>query len=145
MKILKTILTLIISLQLYSCKDIITVNNNKKTFTNFPTEKQLGLTELVKYKYGNIRQIITVDSDSTLILKNYGGKGYHLYNYSLKTNTFSKPYIQRGKNAKQVLGSANIGVYKNSLYLNDYTAKKMMILNKLVISIVYCLSFTLIQ
>lgn len=128
MRILKTLLILFITIQLSSCKDKIIINDSNKTFTNFPIEKQLELKKLVKTKFGNVRQIITIDS--TLILKNHGGPGYNLYNYSLKTHTFSKPYIPRGKDLKQVLGLTNIGVYKNSLYLNDFTAKKMMLLNK---------------
>lgn len=128
MRILKMLLISFITLQLFSCKDRIIINSSNKTFTNFPLKKQLNLKKLVKYKFGNVRQIISIDS--TLILKNHGGRAYNLYNYSLKTNIFSKPYIQRCKNVGQVLGLTNIGVYKNSLYLNDFTAKKMMVLNK---------------
>ena len=121
-------LILFVIFQLTSCMDRIIINDDNRTYINFPIEKHLELKKLVKYKFGNIRQIIAVDS--TLILKNHGGQGYNLYNYSLKTLKFSKPYIKRGKDVKQILGSANIGIFNNSLFLNDFTAKKMMILNK---------------
>lgn len=129
MRILRVLLILFVALQLTSCDDrLVIVNNSNKTYTNFTIEKQLELKKLVKYKFGDVRQIIVIDS--TLILKNHGGQGYNLYNYSLRTLKFSKPYIQRGKDVKQILGLTNIGVYNNSLYLNDFTAKKMMVLNK---------------
>ena len=98
------------------------------SFTNFPVETKIELKKLVDYPFGKIEKIIILDS--LLILKNFGGKNYHLYNYSLKTNTFSMPYIQRGRSKGEVLGVSNIGVYKKMLYLNDFTAKKIMLINK---------------
>jgi len=100
---MRLFLILFISLHLTSCEEKIIITDDIKTFTKFPKEVKIELKKLVKYKFGNIRQIIA--TDSTLIIKNHdhhGGKNYNLRNYSLRTSKFSTPYLRRVKAQKKL-------------------------------------------
>jgi len=126
-------LTVFIILHLTSCENDnrIIISDNTKTHTKFPTENKVEFKKLVEYKFGDIGNLLIVDS--TLIIKNsdhHGSKDYNLWNYSLSKSKFSSPYIRRGKDKGEILGMANMGIHKNYLWLNDFTAKKMMVLDK---------------
>lgn len=128
---MRTFLIILISLYLSSCEkpNQIIISDNIKTFSQFPKEEKIEFKKLVEFTLGNPRQMITIDS--TLILGNYAsGQKYYLHNYSLSTGKFSKPYIRKGRGSNKILGLANMGFYDNYLWLNDFTAKKMMLLDK---------------
>lgn len=128
---MRRFLMILISLFYFSCEksNQIIISDNIKTFSQFPKEEILELNNLIEYKLGNPRQMIMIDS--TLILGNYAsGQEYFLHNYSLNKHEFSKPYISKGRGFKQVMGLINIGVNDKYLWLNDFTAKKMMLIDK---------------
>lgn len=107
----------------------IIISKDIKTFSQFPKEEKIEFKKLVEFTIGNPRQMITIDS--TLILGYYAsGQKYYLVNYSLSKGVFSKPYILKGRGSNKMLGLANMGFNSNYLWLNDFTAKKIMLLNK---------------
>ena len=107
----------------------IIISDNIKEFSEFPKEELITFKKLVEFTYGNPRQIITIDS--TLIFAKFtNGQENYLHNYSLSTGKFSKPYISRGRSLNEILGLATIGFSDNYLWLNDFTGKKMMLLDK---------------
>ncbi len=129
---MKTALMLLIYLCLTSCQKSnkkIIISDEIKTFSQFPKETKIVFKNLVKFNLGSPRQMIAIDT--TLILGNYaGGQEYYLHNYSLSSGNFSKPYIKKGRSLNEILGLINIGVDDNYLWLNDFTAKKLMLLDK---------------
>ncbi|AMC11875.1 hypothetical protein Lupro_11630 [Lutibacter profundi] len=128
---MRVFLITIISLCLISCKksNQIIISNNIKTFSQFPKESKIAFKNLVEFKLGNPRQIKVIDS--TLILGNYAsGQEYYLHNYSLSTGKFSIPYIRKGRDKNEIIGLATIGFSDNYLWLNDFTGKKMMLIDK---------------
>ena len=128
---MRIFLLLALSLCLVSCKKEgkIIVSDNTKTFLQFPKEEKIKFKNLVEFIYGNPRKIII--NDSTLILGNRAsGQEHYLYNYSLNTNKFSKPYASKGRGPGEIMGMASIGIYNDHLWINDFTGKKMMLLDK---------------
>lgn len=128
---MRIFLIIIISLCLISCKksNQIIISDNIKTFSQFPKEYKIEFEKLVEFKLENPRQIIAIDS--TLILGNYArGQKYYLQNYSLSTGKFSNPYIHKGRARNEILGLATMGFLDNYLWLNDFTGKKMMLIDK---------------
>lgn len=121
---------ILICLYFGSCEkpNQIIISDDIKTFSQFPKEENIEFKKLIEFPLGNPRQMITIDS--TLILGNYAsGQEYYLHNYSLSKGVFSKPYIRKGRGSNKILGLGNMGFYDNYLWLNDYTAKKLMILD----------------
>jgi len=128
---IRIFLILVAGLFLVSCQKEpqIIVSNNTKIFSKFPVEEKIEFEKLVKFHYGNPREMIAIDS--TLIFANYiNGQDYYLHNYSLSLGKFDKPYIRKGRSSNEILGLASIGYHNNYLWLNDFTAKKMMLLDK---------------
>ncbi|MBA0884777.1 BF3164 family lipoprotein [Flavobacterium undicola] len=128
---MKTFLVLIAALFLGACgkETQIVISDTIKTFSEFPKEEKIELKNLVEFKFGNPKKIIV--SDSTLIFANrVSGQEYHLFNYSLMTHQFSKPYLAKGRESGEVLGMSNIGINNNHLWINDFSGQKIMILKK---------------
>ncbi len=77
---MRIFLIILISLYFASCKkqNNIVISDNTKTFSKFPKEGKVEFKKLVAFKFGNPRQMITIDS--ILILANYAsGQKYYLY------------------------------------------------------------------
>lgn len=128
---MKIFLIILIGLYFVSCEkpNQIIISNDIKTFSQFPKEEKVEFKKLVEFTLGNPRQMIIIDS--TLILGYYAsGQKYYLVNYSLSKGEFSKQYIRKGRGLNKMLGLANMGFYNNYLWLNDFTAKKIMLLDK---------------
>ena len=128
---MRIVLFLIMSLCLVSCEkqSKIVISDNIKTFLQFPKEEKIEFKNLVEFTFGNPRKMTTIDS--TLILGNHAsGQEYYLHNYSLNTNKFSKPYLAKGRGPGEIVGMGAIGFYDNYLWINDFTGKKIMLLDK---------------
>lgn len=128
---MRIFLITLITLCLVSCRKTnkIIISDNIKTFSQFPKEYKIEFKKLVEFKLGNPRQTITIDS--TIILGNYArGQKYYLQNYSLSKGEFSNPYIRKGRAKNEILGLATMGFSDNYLWLNDFTGKKMMLIDK---------------
>lgn len=107
----------------------IVISDDIKTFSEFPKEEKKVFKNLREFTFGNPRNMII--SDSTLILGNHAsGQEYYLHNYSLSTHKFSKPYIAKGRGPGEIVGMASFGLCGNYLMINDFTGKKMMLIDK---------------
>lgn len=121
-----------ISLFIWSCKkqNTIIINDNIETFSQFPKEEKIKLKNLVEFKFGNPKKMISLDSSSLTIANNVSGQEYHLYNYSFHNHNFSKPYLAKGRGPGEMLSMRNMGFYDNYLWLNDFSGQKMILINK---------------
>lgn len=128
---MRVFLLLMLGLYLTSCekRSKIIVSDAIETFSEFPKEEKVEFRNLVEFPYGNPRTMEI--SGSTLVLGNYAsGQEFFLHNYSLNTNKFSKPYITKGRGPGEIMGMANFGFYDNYLWINDFTGKKMKLVDK---------------
>lgn len=128
---MKTILILITALFIGSCgqEKKIEINENVKTFSQFPKQENLKFKNLIEFRFG--KPIKFIVADSTLILANREiGQEHNLFNYSLNKEKYSEPYLNKGRGPGELLGMTNMGINNNDFWINDFSGQKIMIFKK---------------
>ena len=123
----KTLILVLVTLFFYSCgkeKYSIEINNEIRTFSEFPLEKKIKFKKIVEYEKGEPYSLYL--SDSVIITPNSSiKKGFYFYNYSLKTNTFSTGYLEKGRGPDEALSIGSYGINGNVFWAFDKIQKKI--------------------
>lgn len=126
---LKTIVIIALFTACNKNKHIVILNDNIESFSEFPKNEKVLFKEIAEFKKGEPYSMVL--TDSILIIENSKvKKGYNFYNYNIKSNVYSKGYVQKGRGPNEVQSSTEFGVHKNIFWMYDGILKKILQVNK---------------